>query len=107
MRSIVRDSGSQTVLVSELQRELNRSRPTHLIEGTETTIYSPRAQTSTKHILGQTKIRAATGHQLAWFGKVWVIEDVEKVGPELQLNALAKTELTAQGEICLKEWKSA
>jgi G3E family GTPase len=35
-----------------------------------------------------------------------VIEDVEKVRSELQVNALAKIELTAQGEIRLEEWKS-
>ena len=123
LRSLNPDGGiSPPSSEEKLQRELDRSWATDLIERIEASAGAGlsgtriSAQSPPQHADRATEGRlipvAAAGGSAGYKGCGWVIEvgvigQVEELGPELQLRSLSEGELTSHGQIDLPETKAA
>jgi hypothetical protein len=93
------------VLELKLEGQLDRTRPSDLVEGIEAAIWTARAETAGRCLCRVAKQRS--GQVVRGRAKVRMVEDVEKLAPESKLHFLAEMELSLERDIRLRGPKSA
>ena len=76
----------------KLQRKLDRSWSTNLIERIQTTICATRTQKVRQRLRRVTEQR--TGQEADGIAEVWMVEDVEELGPETKSHLLGEMKIS-------------
>lgn len=115
LEAVSTTSGTDSSLELKLDSELKRPGPTDLIQRIQTAGASAAAQTSSQHRCGPSE-RVVNGEysgrrngpeRIRRVCEIRMIENIEKLGPELQVKTIRKIKLATHCQIQLMERKPA